>query len=181
MGISVFGMLISVGCADQDAPRNKLDLAQSATHSNQAGEQPRLRAVSAETAPLDIKAGRSVFNNKCLSCHGEGIKGAPKLGDAAAWTDRVEQDLDVLIHHAINGHGGMPPKGGFSELKNAQVASAVAYVVSKSQRLIRVAEKRKQATGCHPINNPALCTEEELRDALTLQMMWMLRGATHGS
>jgi mono/diheme cytochrome c family protein len=131
--------------------------------------------------PYNLKIGRSVFTEKCLSCHADGIKGAPKLGDVAAWTDRVEQDLDTLIQHAINGHGRMPPKGGFVELTDAQVASAVAYVVNKSERLINVAEKRQRATQCHPINNPSLCTEEELRDALTLHMMWLLRSEDRGS
>jgi cytochrome c5 len=177
----VLTALMVAGCADQDVAQSKINSAQAKIAEHNTGASQGPRSAGDVKGPYNLKIGRSVFSNKCLSCHGDGVKGAPMLGNVAAWTDRVEQDLDILIQHAINGHGRMPPKGGFSELSDAQVASAVAYVVNKSQRLITVAEKRKRAMECHPINNPSLCTEKEMRDALTLHMMWLLRGEDRGS
>lgn len=169
------------GCADQDAAPSKINSSQAKVVEHKLGASPMPRSPGDLKALYDLKVGRSVFTKKCLSCHADGVKGAPKLGDVVAWADRVEQDLDILIKHAINGHGRMPPKGGFADLTDVQVASAVAYVKNKSERLIKIAKKRELATQCHPINNPSLCTEEELRDALTLHMMWLLRSKDRGS
>lgn len=177
--ILVLTALIVAGCADHDATQSNGNAAKAGEH--EPGTSSASLSPSGVTAPYDIKVGRSVFTKQCLSCHRDGAKGAPKLGDIAAWTDRVEQDLSILTQHAINGHGRMPPKGGFADLTDAQVASAVAYVVNKSQRLINIANKRQLEKECHPINNPALCTEEELRDALTLHMMWLLKSKERGS
>ncbi len=173
--------LVVAGCADRDAAQGKINTAESKLALQITSNSPSRSAPSDVTASYDIKTGRSVFTRKCLSCHGDGVKGAPKLGDVTAWADRVEQDLGILVRHAIDGRGRMPPKGGFSELSDSQVASAVAYVVNKSQRLITAANIRKHATECHPISNPTLCTEEELRDALTLHMMWLLTTKERGS
>lgn len=172
--------LMATGCTDQDAAQSTSTDDQTTIGKRETLASPEKRSANDLKAPYDLKLGRAVFTEKCLACHGDGIKSAPKFGDVAAWEDRVEQDLDILIQHAINGHGRMPPKGGFADLTDEQVASAVAYVVNKSQRLIRVANIRKRATQCHPINNPTLCTEEELRDALTLHMMWLLRSEDGG-
>ncbi len=173
--------LMVAGCTDQDAAQSTVNSNQTKIGEFKSGSSPVPRSASEVKAPYNLKIGRSVFNSKCLSCHGDGVKGAPQLGDVAAWTDRVEQDLDILVRHAINGHGRMPPKGGLTDLSDVQVASAVAYVVNKSERLIKVAEKRKRAMECHPINNPTLCTKEELQDALALHMMWLLRSQDRGS
>ncbi len=173
--------LMFVGCADQEAAQRKINSVQAEVGEHKLETRPVSPTAGDVNPPYNLKVGRSVFTNKCLSCHADGVKGAPKLGDVSAWTDRIKQDLHTLIEHAINGHGSMPPKGGFADLSNAQVASAVVYVVNKSERLINVAEKRERATQCHPITNPSLCTEEEMRDALTLHMMWLLRSKDRGS
>ena len=52
----------------------------------------------------------------CMACHGAGVAGAPKIGDAAAWGPRIAKGADTLHKHAIEGFQGqagfMPPKGG---------------------------------------------------------------------
>ena len=73
----------------------------------------------------------------CLACHGAGIGGAPILGDAAQWAPRIDQGIDVLKQHAIQGYTGslgyMPPKGGRMDLSDDEIAGAVDYMVSESQ------------------------------------------------
>ena len=88
-------------------------------------------------AELDIEQGGKVYNSACAVCHNQGVGGAPKTGDKNAWLKRVEQGMDTLVSHAINGYRGkqgyMPPKGGNSQLDDNEVAAAVAYIVEQSR------------------------------------------------
>jgi cytochrome c5 len=82
-------------------------------------------------------SGPQVYNSACLACHGAGVGGAPVVGDAAQWTARIEQGMDVLTRHAIEGYMGnagyMPPKGGRLDLSDDEVAAAVEYMVAEAQ------------------------------------------------
>ena len=106
------------------------------------GEEREASAPTIETAvePEPVAtalSGPQVYNSACLACHGAGIGGAPKLGDAAAWSARIAQGTDVLNDHAINGYTGsagyMPAKGGRVDLSDQEVSDAVAYMVEESQ------------------------------------------------
>jgi hypothetical protein len=95
------------------------------------------------------------------------------------WEARLTQDLNTLMQHAVAGHGRMPPKGGFSELTDAEVAAAVAYAVNESRRVIASLKKTQNSDECHPFKSPEKCSKSELREVLTLHMLWLL-GATKG-
>jgi len=81
--------------------------------------------------------GKTVFDSTCTACHGTGVAGAPKVGDKAAWKDRIAQGNAKLYEHALKGFQGkagvMPPKGGNMSLPDADVKAAVDYMVSKSK------------------------------------------------
>lgn len=62
-----------------------------------------------------------------------GIAGSPKLGDKAAWVDRIALGNDALYTAAIKGKGAMPAKGGNAGLSDEAVTAAVDYMVSKSK------------------------------------------------
>ncbi len=85
---------------------------------------------AATTAAMD---GEGVYNSACTACHGAGIAGAPKTGDADAWGPRLDKGMDTLVRHAIEGFQGdagyMPPRGGNSNLSDEQVREAVQYMV----------------------------------------------------
>ncbi len=89
-------------------------------------------APAAAQAAADLD-GEAVYKSACTACHGMGIAGAPKTGDAAAWQPRIDQGMDTLVRHAIEGFQGqagfMPPRGGFSNLSDEQVRDAVQYMV----------------------------------------------------
>lgn len=121
-----------------------------------------------------LKIGEAVFTRACLSCHGGGVDGAPKLENPADWQERLKQDRDTLTSHAIQGHGRMPPKGGFFRLSNAEIAAAVDYVVDRSRSALDRLEKKPQGTGCNPVKNPYACSGKELEDIMTLHMLWLL-------
>lgn len=85
-----------------------------------------------------LKLGRQVWEGTCQACHQQGLAGAPRIGDNAAWQPRIAQGLEVLTRHAIDGFSGrggdqMPARGGNAALSDEQVAAAVAYMVSNSQ------------------------------------------------
>jgi cytochrome c5 len=78
-------------------------------------------------------SGQDVYMTACTACHGAGIAGAPKTGDAAAWEPRIAQGMDTLVTHAIEGFQGqagyMPPRGGNASLTDENVRDAVQYMV----------------------------------------------------
>jgi len=81
--------------------------------------------------------GKSVYENACFACHGNGIAGAPKIGDKAAWAPRIAQGKATLEQHAIAGFTGskgmMPPKGGWPNLSDDAVRNAVEYMTAQSR------------------------------------------------
>ena len=101
---------------------------------------PAMPAPAATAAPTAAMAGaagagngKKIYDATCMVCHTAGIAGAPKLGDKAAWAVRIKQGMDVLHASAIKGKNAMPPKGGNTALSDADVSSAVDYMVAQSK------------------------------------------------
>jgi cytochrome c5 len=94
-------------------------------------------AGSAPAAAAAPKTGEEVYNAACIACHGQGIGGAPKFGDKAAWAPHVAKGKDVLHMHAIEGFTGsngiMPPKGGRADLPDDVIKLGVDYMVEHSR------------------------------------------------
>ncbi len=80
----------------------------------------------------DAAAGQSVYESSCSVCHAAGVAGAPKFGDAEAWTQRLEQGMETLYEHSINGFNAMPAKGGNAALSDDDVKAAVDYMVNST-------------------------------------------------
>jgi cytochrome c5 len=102
------------------------------------GEEQQVADPVAEPEPVaTAMTGPQVYNSACLACHSTGVGGAPVVGEAAQWTDRIAQGIDVLYDHAINGFDGdamtpMLPKGGRMDLSDQEVKDAVDYMVEES-------------------------------------------------
>ena len=98
-------------------------------------------AVVAETTTGETSGnvGETVFNGLCVNCHGMAAMAAmiPQAGDKAAWGPRIEQGIETLYDHAINGFTGnmgmMPARGSNPALTDEEVKAAVDYMVSKVQ------------------------------------------------
>lgn len=99
-----------------------------------AGEGPSTSAAG--TAAKDM-SGEEVFAAACVVCHGAGVAGAPKIGDAAAWAPRIAQGQAVLNEHALLGYQGkagfMPAKGARADLTDQSVIAAVDHMVRNSK------------------------------------------------
>jgi cytochrome c5 len=127
--------------AEQTTAEEAMSDSQSmATEEAMPAEEPAAEADTAameETTMADSGQGKKTYDSVCFACHAQGIAGAPKLGDKAAWEPRIAQGMDTLVNHAINGFQGsagvMPPKGGNMALSDEEVSAAVSYMVEQSQ------------------------------------------------
>lgn len=98
-----------------------------------APSKPQPAAAKPETAPApkaDAAQGKQTYTQACAFCHDKGVAGAPKLGDASAWSARMAQGKDVLYATALRGKGAMPAKGGNPSLSDDAVKAAVDYMVT---------------------------------------------------
>jgi cytochrome c5 len=96
-----------------------------------------LAGCSESPEQAELKLGQQIWDGTCKVCHLNGLGGAPAKGNRKVWAPRIEQGLEVLIAHALNGfdgaEGSMPARGGNPALSDSEVAAAVKYMVSKSQ------------------------------------------------
>jgi cytochrome c5 len=78
------------------------------------------------------RTGKQVVESLCISCHGSGAGGAPKIGDKKAWADRAAKGLNSLTQNALQGIRQMPPHGGNMKLTDTEIERAITYMVNQS-------------------------------------------------
>jgi cytochrome c5 len=129
---------------EPDYARNVAARVEPLSREAVAGQDNSALAIKTETPagaagsamPAMPKSGKELFDQTCSVCHGQGIAGAPKAGDKAAWAARLAEGKATLYQHALNGYQGgpgggvMPPKGGRTDLPDDLVKQAVDYMVS---------------------------------------------------
>lgn len=86
-----------------------------------AGAKP----AASERNPSDVAQAA------CLKCHENGDKGAPKLSDKAAWSQRASKGLDAVTQTVIRGHGNMPARGGMADLTDSELKNVIAYMLKQ--------------------------------------------------
>lgn len=100
---------------------------------------------------LEERNSKIVVQSACASCHEPGTGGAPKIGDRAAWTPRLAKGLDTLVASAVNGHGGMPPRGGMPGLERDELRGAILYMFNYGLPPVQPAEMTAKADPRHKI------------------------------
>ena len=92
-------------------------------------------AAAGAATVVASRSGEEVYNSACMACHATGAAGAPKVGDAVAWADRIAKGTDALYNSGVNGVAGtgMIAKGGCSTCSDEEIYAAVDYMVSNSQ------------------------------------------------
>lgn len=85
-------------------------------------------APVADVTTAAERRGKQIVEAQCAKCHATGVSGAPKIGDTAAWAQRLTRGLDVVVRSAVNGHGPMPPRGGVANLTDSEIRAAVIYM-----------------------------------------------------
>lgn len=87
-------------------------------------------AEVATTEPAAFDAAQA-YQMSCFACHGTGAAGAPKLGDAEAWTARLEKGMDSVMVNVTNGINAMPPKGMCMTCTDENLRALVDYMISQ--------------------------------------------------
>jgi cytochrome c len=80
-----------------------------------------------------VSEAEKLYEKSCAVCHKTDAMGAPAVGDKGIWVDVVAKGIDKVNHNAINGLGGMPPKGGAMNLSDDQVKDIVKFMVESSK------------------------------------------------
>jgi cytochrome c5 len=89
----------------------------------------KIGMVEIRDANRPLKSGEEVYKAQCVTCHGAGLAGAPKFGDAGAWAPRIKTGFDTLWHSALKGKGAMGPQGG-GDFEDVEIGKAVVYMTA---------------------------------------------------
>lgn len=98
-----------------------------------AGEDCGDIAAPVAAAPTGPRSGEDIYKSTCFGCHDTGAAGAPKFGDAAAWSARIGKGIDAMVSNAINGFNAMPPRGTCNSCSDDDIMAAVQYMVDGSK------------------------------------------------
>ncbi len=97
-----------------------------------------LVALSLAAAPARAAeaphSGEQTVRQVCSACHGSGLLGAPRIGNAQAWSARLRAagSVDALLASAARGKNSMPPRGGVAELSDAELRAAIESMLAQS-------------------------------------------------
>jgi len=100
--------------------------------ANRSGGKLKEPAVPKGAAQVAERSGEQVVQAACIRCHETGAGGAPRIGDKAAWSQRISQGADAVTKAAIRGHGGMPARGGLADITDREVTNAILYMFGRA-------------------------------------------------
>ena len=99
-----------------------------------------MKAVAIVVSALALVAGsaqasdgKAIYEKTCVVCHKDGVAGAPKFGDKAAWAPRIKTGEAALIASVTKGKGAMPPKAGNAALTDAEIKAAVQFMIKSNK------------------------------------------------
>lgn len=85
-----------------------------------------LPAAAQDSVPPE-QLGR-LYLQTCMACHTSAGSGAPQAGDRAAWEPRLQQGMDALLAHTIDGYKGMPPLGSCMDCTEPQFEALIRFM-----------------------------------------------------
>ncbi len=98
-----------------------------------------LKAIVFATAAVAV-SGAAVaepnlekYNKSCVVCHDQGVAGAPKTGDAAAWAPRLEKGMEGLVASIKNGLNAMPPMGMCMDCTDDEYMELIKYMAEAAE------------------------------------------------
>lgn len=84
--------------------------------------------AASEVAAFDVEA---TYQMSCFACHGTGAAGAPVMGDAEVWAERMEKGMDAVMTNVISGINAMPPKGLCMTCSDDNLRALVDYMAGQ--------------------------------------------------
>lgn len=89
--------------------------------------------TASASAPAGPKSPADIYQSSCAACHGSGVMGAPKFGDAAAWNERLSKGIDTITANAISGINAMPPRGTCASCSDEDIKATIEYMIDNSK------------------------------------------------
>jgi len=89
-------------------------------------------SIQASSSQVVTFTAEELYDSVCAMCHAGGASGAPRVGSHSDFAPRISQGMTTLLHHALNGYGFMPPKGGCENCTDAQIEAAIRYMLEKT-------------------------------------------------
>ncbi len=127
-------LLAGLTSDDEVDPLSRQVLAERVAPVGQVntGEPGQVMTAAAEAPAADEPlSGEQIYRNNCAACHDTGAMQAPLTSDADTWNDRLGQDRETLVRHAIEGIGQMPARGGNPNLSDEEVEASVDYMLEQ--------------------------------------------------
>lgn len=128
---------VSTEATDEDAEAPVAQSAASAEAAPAATETATAAVATAATAATtatdvsgSLKVKAAVATN-CAGCHNDGLDGAAKTDDAAAWSALADQGVDQLTAAVISGKGKMPARAE-SNLSDDEIRQAVELMIANA-------------------------------------------------
>jgi cytochrome c5 len=91
----------------------------------------RVGTVELRDANRPLQSGDAVYAAQCLACHGAGLAGAPKFGDAGAWAARIATGYEALLNSALKGKGAMGAQAG-GAFTDVEIGRAVVHLANSA-------------------------------------------------
>ena len=91
-----------------------------------------LAFVVAMSATAAWAGGEETFQQVCSTCHAQGDKGSPKIGDVRAWSKLIKEGQANITADGYAGVRAMPARGNKPELTVAEFASAVVFMANQA-------------------------------------------------
>jgi cytochrome c5 len=76
--------------------------------------------------------GEETFQQVCATCHAQGDKGSPKIGDVKAWNKLIKEGQANITADGYAGVRAMPARGSQPELSVADFSAAVVYMANQA-------------------------------------------------
>lgn len=131
---SLFHMRVRAGLTGQETR----DIVTFLKGVNTSSEKVGGNSVELETRAIEsrgVYAGKDVYENNCMACHSVDGKGSlPGVPDFTRENGRLAKADSELLSSIINGYQSsgslmpMPPRGGNSQLSDADLKSALNYI-----------------------------------------------------
>lgn len=91
----------------------------------------RVGTVELRDANRPLQSGEAVYAAQCVACHGAGLAGAPKFGDASAWAARISTGYDALLNSVLKGKGAMGAQAG-GAFTDVELGRAVVHLANSA-------------------------------------------------
>ena len=120
----LFSLSISASSVQDDMSREAI-----AERIKPAGKHYVAGESSAAEESSGPRSGQQVYDKFCTACHTSGVMGAPKMNNASDWEARLDQGMETVLKHAVEGYNAMPPMGTCSDCSEDEIQAAIDYMI----------------------------------------------------